>query len=318
MEGTVKYLWNNWGIRQEPTGKQMFSETEVGEGHGLCEPQEASPSVTLPSGVLWLTLPHFSPLCPPFLLSFLPSLIFHPDPSFSIYLLPSSLFLLPLPLPPCSSSLQFLPSLFLTPQLSLSSLFIALSLPPCVFPSSSLPFPSFPIHILYFSLQKFIARVCVMPCIAPQGYEEWTRFKYALKATVSPMEGNLALQLASLTLQPDKAYASVFSVPQTRTPHHSASLAWLIWDMEPTIPIIKLIYVRLCQFIYMLRGLAKRQWAWAAVSKSENKSSRSYKLPLQCYHHTSPLVTRSLHSFTSFLFFFFFLLIRTNQSFLKE
>lgn len=147
----------------------------------------------------------------------------------------------------------------------------------------------------------------LMPCAA-QGYEEWTRFKWALKANSQFILWkemwfcNWLLCLSSL----DKAYASVFSVPQTRTPHPSASLAWLMWDMEPAIPIIKLIYVCLCQFIYMLRGLARRQWAWAGVSKSENKSSRSYKLPLQCYHHTSPLVTESLYSFSSFLSFFFF------------
>lgn len=279
-------------------GGQIFSGTDPGKGQSPCEP-------CLPGGIpwvcahshtsLWGTVANATPL-PPFSPPFSPSLIFHPDPSFY----PNSfllfifffLFLLPsLPVPLLSSSLP-LSSWFLT---YLASFLI----PP------SLPFPSLSIRIPHFSLQKFPARCLCADAMHCAGIWRMNKASVCTKSqqSVYPMEGNLVLQLASLTLQPWQSLCQVFSVPQTRTPHHSASLAWLIWDMEPTIPIIKLIYVCLCQFIYMLRGLARRQWAWAGVSKSENKSSRSYKLPLQCYQHTSPLVTRSLYSFSSFFFF---------------
>lgn len=134
------------------------------------------------------------------------------------------------------------------------------------------------------------------------------------RPSVYPMEGNLVLHLASLSLQPRQNLCRCLLSPPDRNPSPLASLAWLIWDMEPASPIIKLIDVCLCQFIPVLSSLPRRQWAWAGVSQSENKSSTSSKLPLCCEDHIGSVVTWNLYSGSSFLFF----IIRAYQSFLQE
>lgn len=103
---------------------------------------------------------------------FSPPLIFHPDPHF-----PPSVYLLPFfsPLPPSLFLFSLVLSFCLRNSLLTFSFCPFFSLPP--FPSLLSP------TIFHISLCKSLLQgVCVlMPCVA-QGYEEWTRFKCALKA----------------------------------------------------------------------------------------------------------------------------------------
>lgn len=186
------------------------------------------------------------------------------------------------PFPDLSSSPSgFFPSVSLLPAFLCFSSHLLAFLPdplPQPFPSfprsslaflSSFPFSSPisssvsrlpPTHTLHVSrLGYSLQGLCGKHLCPAQGCEGWGRSTVQERLTVSSFHKQKSdfccwLWLSSL----DKAYVGVSSVPPKKTPSPVASLGWLIWDMEPTIPDDKIYLCLPVSVWYVLSGLARR------------------------------------------------------------